>query len=87
MSEMSKMSNISKLIKQFCQAHEQNLCAVHYNTEDYSCGVLVIDVPVQRSVVIPELVQHVKNTYPQVNRVNTYAFLDFVRIGFWYDNH
>jgi hypothetical protein len=48
---------------------------------------MVIDVPAQKSDTIPELVQHVKNTYTQVNRVNTYAFLDFVRIGFWYDNH
>jgi hypothetical protein len=87
MSEIDKMSNINKLIDQFRQAHEQNLCVLHYHTSDYGCGVLVIDVPAQKSDTIPELVQHVKNTYTQVNRVNTYAFLDFVRIGFWYDNH
>lgn len=79
----SKMTRIDNFIDQFESAHKQNLCHVHYHTK----GVLVVDIHTTRGNVLPALLLHVKNNYPEIIRVNTYNFVDFVRIGFWYDNY
>lgn len=77
------INRVEKLIRQFENAHKQNLCVVHYYTQ----GVLVVDIPKKRSAVVPELLLHLETAYPEVIRVNSYDFLEYVRLGIWYDNH
>jgi hypothetical protein len=87
MKETAKMSNIDKLIEQFQEAHERDLCVFQSCEQDISYGVLVVDVPMQRKAVVKELICHVEKHYPQVRRINEYTFSEYVRIGFWYDHY